>query len=92
MAAFRFIGMHTGGRTSINACGVMFEGDEPSEVDDADCIRRLRGHPEFEEVGENAGNLEDMNALRAEYRQLAGKNGGPRWDAATYRDKIAALS
>lgn len=91
MASFRFIGQHTLGRTSINACGVIFEGNEPSEVEDEDGIRRLRGNPEFEEIGESAGNLEEMNRLRAQYRALTGKGGGPRWDAATYRKKIEAL-
>lgn len=37
------------------------------------------------------GNTDRMNALRAEYRKLAGKAGGPRWDEATYEKKIAAL-
>jgi hypothetical protein len=91
MPSFRFIGTYTGGRTSINACGVEFEGHEPSDVDDLEAVRRLRQNVEFEEVGESAGNLEDINALRARYRKLAGKNGGPRWDEATYREKIAAL-
>ena len=89
MAAFRFIGQYTGGRTSINACGVIFEGNEPSEVEDEDGIRRLRGHPEFVEVGESAGGLEDINALRKAYRKKFGKNPGPRWDEATIREKLA---
>lgn len=33
----------------------------------------------------------NMAELRAEYRKLSGKPGGPRWDEATYADKIAAL-
>ncbi len=33
----------------------------------------------------------EINDLRAEYRELAGKRGGPSWDEATYREKIAAL-
>lgn len=48
---FKFTGRYTGANTSINACGVVFEGDEPSEVSDPEAIRRLSGHPEFEEVG-----------------------------------------
>jgi hypothetical protein len=88
---FRFIGTYTQGRTSINACGVIFEGNEPSDVDDADGIRRLRNNPEFEAVGGDEGGLSEINDLRAVYRALAGKNGGPRWDECTYREKIAAL-
>lgn len=91
MPKFRFTGQYTGGRDSIDAGGVLFVGNEPSEVADPEAVRRLRGHPEFEEVGDNAGGLEDINQLRAEYRSLAGKNGGPKWDEATYREKIAAL-
>ncbi|MES2295213.1 MAG: hypothetical protein V4527_18095 [Pseudomonadota bacterium] len=51
MAKFKFIGQHTGGRNSINASGVDFVGDKASEVTDEDGIRRLRGNPEFVEVG-----------------------------------------
>lgn len=89
MARFRFIGTYTGGRDSINASGVIFEGNEPSQVDDAEAIRRLRGNVEFEEVGENAGGLEDINALRKAYRERFRKNPGPRWDEATIREKLA---
>lgn len=91
MTSFRFIGQYTGGADSINASGVVFEGGEPSEVDDAEAIRRLRNNIEFEEVGDSAGGLEDINTLRAAYRKKAGKNPGPRWDEATLREKIAAL-
>lgn len=89
MATFKFIGQYTGRNTSINACGVIFEGREPAEVDDQDGIRRLRGNPEFEEVGDNAGGLENINALRKAYRARFGKNPGPRWDEATLREKLA---
>jgi hypothetical protein len=46
---FRFIGQYTHGRTTINA-GVDFEGHEPSEVTDAELIRRLSNNPEFDAV------------------------------------------
>jgi hypothetical protein len=46
---FRFIGQYTHGRTMINA-GVDFFGREPSEVEDAELIRRLSNNPEFEAV------------------------------------------
>lgn len=88
MASFKFIGQYTGRNTSINACGVIFEGREPAEVGDADGIERLRKNPEFEEVGANAGNLEDINALRKQYRARFSKNPGPRWDAATLVEKL----
>jgi hypothetical protein len=47
---FRFIGRYTGKRTTINACGVVFEMHEPAEVSEPEAIRRLSGHPEFEAV------------------------------------------
>ncbi len=40
---------------------------------------------------EDAGGLTEINELRARYVALAGKKGGPRWDEATYREKIAEL-
>ena len=46
---FRFIGKYTGRRTSINACGVVFEGHEPREVP-AEAVARLSGNIEFEAV------------------------------------------
>lgn len=46
---FRFIGQYTHGRTMINA-GVDFHEREPSQVDDAELIRRLSNNPEFESV------------------------------------------
>lgn len=47
---FRFIGTYTGGHDSINACGVVFHGRDPSEVTDSEAIRRLSNHIEFEAV------------------------------------------
>jgi hypothetical protein len=47
---FKFTGQYTGGRDAINACGIVFTGREPAEVTDADALRRLSGHPEFEAV------------------------------------------
>ena len=47
---FRFIGQYTHGRTSIDAGGVLFEGHEPAEITDAELIRRLTNHVEFEAV------------------------------------------
>jgi hypothetical protein len=62
---FKFIGRYTCGHTSINASGVVFQGNEPAEVEDAEAIRRLSGNPEFEKVdpldhdgnGEKGGSL-----------------------------------
>lgn len=48
---FRFKGDYTGGRASITLFGVTFDGREPADVTDADGIRRLSNHPEFEQVG-----------------------------------------
>jgi hypothetical protein len=50
---FRFIGQYTHGRTTIDM-GVLFEGREPSEVTDAELIRRLSANVEFEAVSEEA--------------------------------------
>lgn len=47
---FRFIGKYTNGHTSINACGVVFEGHEPREVP-PEAVARLSGNVEFEAVG-----------------------------------------
>lgn len=88
MASFRFIGQYTGGRTSINASGVIFEGSEPSEVGDAEGAARLRKNIEFEEVGGEEGGLTEINALRKAYRARFGKNPGPRWDEATLRERL----
>jgi len=54
----RFIGTYTGKRNSITTNGVTFEGREPSLVTDAEALRRLSGHPEFEkaEKAENTKN------------------------------------
>lgn len=46
---FRFIGKYTGGRTSINACGVVFKGHESREVP-PEAVARLSGNIEFEAV------------------------------------------
>lgn len=62
---FKFIGRYTNGHTSINASGVVFEGNEPADVTDPEAIRRLSGNPEFEAVdpldhdgdGEKGGSL-----------------------------------
>lgn len=62
---FRFTGIYTGGRNTINAGGVTFEGREPLEVTDPDMIRRLSNHIEFEAIhpldhdGEPGGSLPD---------------------------------
>lgn len=48
---FRFIGRYTNGHTSINACGVVFQGHEPSEVP-YEAIHRLSRNIEFEAVEE----------------------------------------
>ena len=44
--------------------------------------------PSVEEVL-SAEVVDDMKALRAEYRKAFGKGPGPSWDAATIREKIA---
>lgn len=49
MAKFRFIGLHTGDRDSINMNGVDFEGYKATEVPD-DLAERFRNNVEFEEV------------------------------------------
>lgn len=49
---FRFIGEYTNKHTSINAGGVVFVGNEPSEVECPELIRRLSANIEFEAVGE----------------------------------------
>lgn len=62
---FKFIGQYTNGHTSIDACGVLFEGNEPAEVTDPEAIRRLSHNPEFAKVdpldhdgdGEKGGSL-----------------------------------
>ncbi len=41
--------------------------------------------------GPEGENTSRINALRAEYRELASKRGGPNWDEATYEKKIAEL-
>ena len=69
---FRFIGLYTNGHTEVDAGGVTFVGNEPSEVTDPDLIRRLSGHPEFEVVhpldhdgdGKPGGSLPDAVAPR----------------------------
>lgn len=81
---FRFIGQYTHGRTTINAGGVIFEGHEPAEVEDADLIGRLTRHVEFEAV-EGEGDLSD---LRAAYTEQFGKKPYHGWDADTLREKM----
>lgn len=62
---FKFIGQYTNGHTSIDACGVLFEGNDPSEVTDPAAIARLSRNPEFDAVdpldhdgdGEKGGSL-----------------------------------
>lgn len=46
---FRFIGLYTGGRTSICMNGVRFDGHESREVP-AEAVARLSGSIEFEAV------------------------------------------
>lgn len=50
---FRFIGQYTNGHTTVDAGGVLFTGDEPSEVTDPVIIGRLTGHAEFEAVDDD---------------------------------------
>lgn len=65
---FRFKGDYTGKRTSITLYGVTFEGREPADVTDADGIRRLSNHPEFEAVAHNALMAERMVEMAAAVR------------------------
>lgn len=55
---FRFNGDYTGKRSSITLFGVTFEGREPADVTDADGIRRLSNHPEFEAVTKPVTEIE----------------------------------
>lgn len=82
---FRFKGDYTGKRTSITLFGVTFEGREPADVTDADGIRRLSNHPEFEVVSEFTADVGAFaRNVMAEHRvtQLAveapKKRGRPR--------------
>jgi hypothetical protein len=78
---FRFIGQYTHGRGAIRTCGVTFNGREPSDVTDAEAIRRLSGNPEFVKVhpldhdgdGKPGGSLPDAVAPR--------KRGRPKKEA-----------
>lgn len=102
MAKFRFTGQHTRGQTKIDNGGVVFTGHEPAEVTDAALIKRLRGHPEFVEVGNpldhdgngkaggSTGAVDHMRELRAEYQAKVGKRPFSGWDEATLRAKMAA--
>lgn len=74
---FKFVGRYTNGHTAINACGVIFEGDEPAEVSDPDAIRRLSQNPEFAAVdpldhdgdGEKGGSLPGVKATAKRARK-----------------------
>lgn len=50
MMRLRFIGQYTAKRDTLTLCGVTFIGREPADVTDAEAIRRLSNHPEFETV------------------------------------------
>ena len=65
----RFTGTYTGKRNSITTNGVTFVGREPSLVTDAEALRRLSSHPEFEKA---------EKAKNAENELLAPKRGRPR--------------
>lgn len=77
---FRFKGDYTGKRTSITLFGVTFEGREPADVTDADGIRRLSNHPEFEVVTKTV--TPDPEAVMADYEdsipEQPKKRGRPR--------------
>jgi hypothetical protein len=70
---FKFTGEYTNGHETIDACGVLFHGNEPSEVSDPAAIKRLSGHPEFEAVdpldhdgdGEKGGSPKGKRATRS---------------------------
>lgn len=47
MMKFRFIGQYTNGHTSISSNGHVFVDREPTEVEDAEAIRRLSNNVEF---------------------------------------------
>lgn len=61
---FRFKGDYTGKRTSITLFGVTFEGREPADVTNADGIRRLSNHPEFEPVANTIAPAEALEKPR----------------------------
>lgn len=46
---FKFTGDYTNGRKTITMHGVTFEGDKPTNVDDA-LIEKFKAHREFEAV------------------------------------------
>jgi hypothetical protein len=71
---FRFIGQYTHGRDTIDM-GVVFEGQEPSFVADAELARRLLNNPEFEVV--EAGPL-DHDGDGAPGGSLPKKRGRPK--------------
>lgn len=71
---FRFKGDYTGKRTSITLFGVTFEGREPREVTDADGIRRLSNHPEFERVTKAVAPV----AVEAPVEPVAKPRGRPK--------------
>lgn len=79
---FRFKGDYTGKRTSITLFGVTFEGREPADVTDADGIRRLSTHPEFEAVTKAVAPVavpSELNeAIRQEMAEAPKKRGRPR--------------
>jgi len=93
---FKFIGEYTNGHDTIDACGVLFHGREPSDVTSEDGIRRLSGHVEFakvtaKEVETEAGEGEkdDLAEARKDYADVFGKKPFNGWNADTLRAKIA---
>ncbi len=54
---YRFVGTYSGDET-ISCGGVTWHGREPSEVTDAEWLRRLANHPEFEAVPDDADPLD----------------------------------
>ena len=75
---FRFTGDYTGKRTSITLFGVTFEGREPADVTDADGIRRLSNHPEFEQVTKAV--TPEVVELEDSIPEAPKKRGRPRKD------------
>lgn len=75
---FRFKGDYTGKRTSITLFGVTFEGREPADVTDADGIRRLSNHPEFEQVTKAV--TPEVVELEDSIPEAPKKRGRPRKD------------
>lgn len=78
MGLMKFIGTYTGGRTSIQMGEYVFEGHEPTKVDERTAMgKRIAGNPDFAVVDplDHDGNGE--------------KGGSPKGSRSTRRRKKA---